>query len=140
MANSMASYEIIDEPKVGAKHWLIMNPVIILFVAILLPLVWEPPLLGRFWMPFIWLMVNSYLLGSPSFTKECIYSISSIALIFSVIFFAAPVLHNIFQTDSIYAYVRLLLQSILFVFLYIIVFTQSPPYEIYQYMHDGDAK
>jgi hypothetical protein len=128
------TYHIIDEPNFGPHHKLIVNPLIILIVSIFLPLVWVPPFMGKFWMPFVWLVVNSYLLGSSTFWKECLISIGSAITLLTMFFVLMMVIASDVEIKSAVPYIRLGLQTTLFLFLYLVVFMQMKSYSIYKYI------
>lgn len=132
----MSSYHIIDEPKVKMTQHLIVNPVAILLAAMLVPIFVSIPLYGKFWLPFIWLMVNGYLLGSPTFWRECIYSIVGIlAIVSTFIGYGYGIkIDFISSPNSLAPYLRVLVNAIYFIALYLVVFTQMVPFSIYQYV------
>lgn len=132
----MTSYRIIDEPKVKMAQQLIVNPIAILLAAILVPIFVNIPLYGKFWLPFIWLIMNSYFLGSPTFWRECAYSIVGMLAIAAVFigFGYGIKIDVITSPNSLAPYVRVLVNALYFIALYLIVFTQSVPFSIYQYV------
>lgn len=135
----MSQYQIIDEPKVKPQQHLIVNPIIILLVGILMPLVWTPPFYGRVWIPLVWIVINGYLLGSPTFKSEVI-----IAILGGIFWFALPysmvfILMTIGQHELVNVsvpYLRIANNGIFFLTLYLIVFRQSIPYELFCYFKD----
>ena len=131
---SKTGYHIVDEPNFGTHHKLIVNPLLILFVSIFLPIIWMPPFMGKFWMPFVWLIVNSYLLGSPTFWKECLLSIGSAVTLIAVLFVSLMVVKSNVGIEHVGPYLRLGMQATLFLFLYLVVFMQMKPYSIYEYI------
>ena len=132
----MTSYRIIDEPKVNMAQQLIVNPIAILLAAILVPIVVTIPFYGKFWLPFIWLMLNSYFLGSPTFWRECFYSILGVlAIAAAFIGFGYGIkIDAISSPNSLAPYIRVLVNAIYFITLYVVVFTQSVPFSIYEYV------
>ncbi|MDZ7904263.1 MAG: hypothetical protein U5L01_17805 [Rheinheimera sp.] len=48
----MTSYRIIDEPRLKKSQQLIVDPTLIFFAAMLVPMLVEIPLWGKFWLPF----------------------------------------------------------------------------------------
>ncbi len=135
----MSDYFIIDEPKYKLAHRFVVNPVGILLAAMILPLVFPKiPLYGKFWLPFVWLMLNGYWLGSPSFWRELVYAIGGLAIV-AVLFFAFG--YGI-KTELITApntaapYLRVLVNGIFFAALYCVVLTQSVPFAIYEYVKE----
>ena len=81
------TYQIIDEPQSRpALEMIIINPLAILFAAMIVPLFWNPPLQGRLWMPFLWLAINSYALGSATFRKEMLSIVIGLALVVLILF------------------------------------------------------
>lgn len=137
----MSSYQIIDEPKVRGREHLIVNPIIILFVAIFLPLIWMPPYFGRWWMPLVWLGINGYLLGSSTLKKEIVTSIVGVVLMvglfFTFVFFKSA--EPFKQFESYYRYMFIILNGLFFLILYLVVFRQSVAFEIYSYIKEGRA-
>ncbi len=131
----MSYYHIIDEPKIKQSENLIVDPVIILLVAIFLPLFWAPPYFGRWWLPFLWLAVNGYLMGSPTLKKEIAISVIGIISLFGLmeLFIHISKLEPFNQLKSLAQYVRIILNGAFFLILYLVVFKQSIPYEIYSY-------
>ncbi len=135
----MDNYHIIDEPKIKLSDGLIVNPLIILFAAILIPLIWNPPLLGRLWMPFVWLIANSYFLGSPTFKREVVISILGILAMVGL-FFVFGFLKTIepfHGMKSFFQYMMIFLNGTFFFVLYQVVFRQSVPYEIFSYLKES---
>jgi hypothetical protein len=134
----MNYYHIIDEPKIKKSENLIMSPIIILFVAIFLPVFWNPPFMGRWWIPFLWLAFNGYLLGSPTLKKEIAISVIGILSLFGLLelFIYISEIEPFNQLKSLAQYVRIILNGVFFFILYIVVFKQTVPYDIYTYMRE----
>lgn len=132
----MASYRIIDEPKVKITQQLIVNPIAVLLAAILVPMFTDIPLYGKFWLPFAWLIINSYLLGSPTFWRELFYSTMGLLVIAATfIGFGYGIKVNAITSPNILApYLRVLVNALYFIALYLVVFTQSVPFSIYEYV------
>lgn len=130
------NYAIIDEPKATALSYLVQNPVIILFAAIIIPLFLSLPYLGRYWMPFVWLLVNGYAMGSSTWKKEWIIAIAGIVVMFLIIFGSAFI--TVIDPELIRPYLRIALNATLFLTLYYAVFTQSGSYELFAYMREDD--
>ena len=139
----MARYQIIDEPQ--TKPWgenLVVNPIIILLAAMLVPLIWNPPALGRFWMPCVWLILNGYALGSATLAREMGY----IALGTLGWFMVVPLTRMIVSTgvvtlpiQDVYDYVVIVQFGIFFLTLYLVVFQQSRSYHLFKYIR-GDNR
>ncbi len=134
----MARYEIIDEPH--AKPWgerLILDPAIILFAAIIIPLFLPLPLYGRFWIPMLWLVLNGYALGSSTFGKEIatlvVGAVVWLALLYGVSYLSATESLDL-PSEAIGRYMRILLFGVYFLTLYVVVFRQSRSYELYKYI------
>ena len=135
----MSVYQIIDEPKTRAQDFLICNPLLILLIGVFLPIFWNPPFNGRIWGPFLWLAVNGFLLGSPTFKKELGLAILAVVCWYSVVYgFGFFIAFNSLmdQVDLIAPYVRILNQALFFLFLYLVVFLQSTPFSIYEYLKE----
>ncbi len=132
----MSAYEIIDEPKVKKSEHLIVNPIMVLFVAIFLPLFWMPPYFGRWWLPLVWLTVNGYLLGSPSLIKEIMISIVGLLFVFGLLegFIYISQIEPFVNFNSLPQYASITLNGAFFFILYLVVFKQSVPYGIYVYL------
>lgn len=131
-------YRIIDEPKVRAAESLIVNPLVILLVAIFLPFLWTPPLMGRYWMPFAWIVINGFFLGSPTFWKE--FLISSAALLAMVGLFFSLAVFKPENASAIYPYFNIALSAVFFLFLYIVVFIQMTSWSIHEYIRESQRK
>ncbi|GGY83344.1 hypothetical protein GCM10011613_30290 [Cellvibrio zantedeschiae] len=132
----MSTYRIIDEPKVKIDQQLIVNPVVILFAAMLVPLFVTIPFHGKFWLPFIWLIMNAYFLGSPTFWREFCYSLIGLFAIAGVfIGFGYGIKTEVITSPNKLApYMRVLVNAIYFIALYLVVFTQSVPFSVYEYV------
>ncbi len=132
----MTGYRIIDEPKLKMDQHLIVNPVAIMLAAMLVPIFVNIPLYGKFWLPFVWLMFNGYLLGSPTFWRECFYSIFGVFAIAAVFigFGYGIKIDAITSPNSLAPYMRVLVNALYFIALYLVVFTQSVPFSIYEYV------
>ena len=133
----MARYQIIDEPR--SKPWaerIIIEPTLILFAAILVPLIWNPPLFGRFWMPLLWLLANGYALGSSTLGKEVATSLVGILALYGIFILASFVMRNGvlgLANEDIFPYLRLVLFGVFFWTMYLIVMRQSVSYQLYKY-------
>lgn len=131
-------YRIIDEPKVRAAETLIVNPLVILLAGIFLPLLWEPPFMGRFWIPFAWVIANGFLLGSPSFLKELLISVA--ALLSMMGLFASLAIFKPENANALYPYFNIALSGVFFLFLYTVVFIQMTPWSIHEYIRESQRK
>ncbi len=134
----MSAYHIIDEPKPSLYRSLVVDPIVILFSALLIPIFFELPLYGRFWMPLAWIVFNGFLLGSPSKMKETLIAIVGCLTFFamhSALIYLSTI--NIDMARSVVPYYQIIIQGALFFTLYLIVFYQSPPYAIHQYIKDN---
>ena len=133
------SYQIIDEPRV--RTWgehIIVHPILILFVSIFIPLFITLPFYGRFWMPFAWLALNSFALGSATLKREVITCVLSVVALIGVTFSAGLLLQYIDAAPEIVApYYRIALMGVLFFAIYLVVYPQERSYEIYQYLRSG---
>lgn len=129
-------YAIIDEPKIKFLEHLIVNPIIILFAAMLIPMLIQIPYYGRWWLPFAWLTFNGFILGSPTLIREIFYSTICIILLAGMYY----LMYHLMQTRinfefSIFKYIIIIMYGILFLFMYLVVFLQSAPYQIIQYVN-----
>ncbi|MCF6299961.1 MAG: hypothetical protein L3J52_02415 [Proteobacteria bacterium] len=137
MANNK-QYIIVDEPKVKFFENLIVNPVVILFAAMIVPMLFNIPFYGRWWLPFVWLIFNGIALGSPTLKKEIVYVLFGLLVLlgfFLLIGFLAQ--QNIQSRFSIFDYLIIVMYGMFFLFLYLVVFLQDAPYQIYQYVKEG---
>lgn len=130
-----SQYKIVDEPKPSFHHWLIVNPVVILFAAILVPIFMELPYSGKFWMPFLWLVINSMLLGSATKFMEIFLSIIGVLMIAALIGITLMVFReNPELARSLMPYLRILANAMLFLMLYVVVLKQSESYGVFDYL------
>lgn len=130
-------YTIIDEPKAKYFEHLIVNPIIILFAAMIIPLLIKVPFFGRWWLPFVWLVFNGIILGSPTIKKEILYSVLGLLVLTGIFFLVDYILQsNIQSSFSIFRYIVIIMYGIFFLFMYLVVFLQNSPYQIYQYVKD----
>ena len=137
----MSEYTIVDEPRVSKSNYLIVNPIIILFAAIFVPLFISIPYLGRIWIPATWLVINSFLLGSSTRRKETLLAVVAVIIWFAIAFKSFFVYELISDNHNFklwVPYIRILLQGIFFFFLLYIVSIQSTAYGIYQYLAKKD--
>ena len=133
----MSSYQIIDEPKPSAYDSLIADPTVILFAALLVPLFVDLPFYGRVWLPLLWAVANGFLLGSPTKIKESVIAIGGALLLAALIVSLAYLANtNVELMRSVAPYFRITIQGVLFFTLYLIVFYQSVPYSIHQYVKE----
>ncbi len=131
----MKNYKIIDEPKVKHLEKLIVHPVIILFAAMIVPMFVAIPYFGRFWIPFVWLIFNGIILGSPTIKKEIAYAILGLASLIGTYYLGVHYYVSLENTKiSVISYLRIFMTGIFFLFMYLIVFLQEAPYQIYQYI------
>lgn len=133
------SYHIIDEPNVKPLEKLIVNPLVIFFVAIFLPFLWDPPFFGRVWIPLVWILFNGYLLGSPSILKEAAIAVIGFGVWYKFFYGGAVALYFLgfgHYLDAAVPYLLILKQGVFFLLLYLLVFMQSPAYEIYNYTRE----
>ena len=131
------NYQIIDEPKPSRWSKFIVSPIAILLVSMLLPMMWSPPWGGRYWMPLVWLVANGLLLGSASWRKETMYCIagglSMLACVYGSLFYFQNY-HPELLRQAV-PYILIALNGLLFLSLYLVVFTQATSYNLYQYIH-----
>ena len=133
----MSAYKIIDEPKPTIYSNFVVNPILILFASILLPLFFTLPWYGRFWMPLVWIVLNGFLLGSPTRIKETVIAIAG-CIFFALLYNAVVYLAETDPTaaNMVIPYYRILNQGAIFFVLYLIVFYQSAPYAIHEYLKE----
>ncbi|MDJ0758438.1 MAG: hypothetical protein QNJ19_03525 [Woeseiaceae bacterium] len=137
----MERYRIIDEPR--SKPWgekLIVDPTIILLAAILVPLFWNPPYFGRFWLPALWLIINGYALGSSTLGKEIATIVGGLFLAWAVLWLTSVVrkANPDLSIEAFLPYTRLLLFGVFFLTLYLVVFKQGRSYQLFKYVRGGD--
>jgi hypothetical protein len=138
----MQSYKIVDEPGAGRWQHIIVNPHGILLVAIMLPFFWRPPLMGQVWMPLLWVGLNGVFLGSPTLRREFAVIAGGVAMYVATLAAAVYVRNHgdLAEPDRIWPYVRILLQAVFFITLYLVVFMQSAPYAIHEYVKEQAAR
>ena len=132
----MSHYHIIDEPKPKRHERFIVDPLGIFFVSVFVPLFWMPPLLGKFWIPIIWLLANSYLLGSPTFRKEIVIAVLGCLSFVGVWLSIGFITQNKEQLTTIVPYIKVLTQAVFFFTLYMIVFQQAGSFAIHEYVKE----
>jgi hypothetical protein len=133
------TYQIIDEPKPGKREQLVVDPTVILFLSIFIPLFWSPPLNGRFWIPFVWILANGWFMGSPTLRKEIGIALLTILAMVMLPFLSATVLETLalgISMADVVPYLRIVLFGMFFLGLYYIVFIQSVPYSIIKYLRE----
>ncbi|WGZ94781.1 MAG: hypothetical protein QJT81_01955 [Candidatus Thiothrix putei] len=136
MANKNSAYVIIDENKPSPLSHFVVNPVVILFAAILVPLFWMPPLWGEFWLPLVWLLFNGYALGSAHWKKEWMICITGAISLFLLVFGASYfILINNWHGGI--PYLRIAINAVLFLTLYYAVFTQNASYALFTYLKEN---
>ena len=124
------TYQIIDEPKQRKADYLIVPPILILLASIFLPYYIAP----------IWLLVNSYLLGSPTFRRELIIIIVG-SLLLAV--FALGSVYLLQQQgeellERFSPYIRLTSRAGYFFMLYWVIALQNAPYELFNYIREAN--
>ena len=137
----MSSYQVIDEPKPTIYDSFVVNPVVILFASLLIPLFIDLPAFGRYWMPLLWITVNSFLMGSPTKMKELMISllgfIAFVALLAVMLYLLNT---NVELSSFVTPYFRIGSQAIVFFTLYLIVYYQSTPYLILEYVKEQNKE
>lgn len=137
MENKSKTYIIIDEPKVKFLEKAIVNPVIILFAAMIVPMFTKIPYFGRWWLPFVWLVFNGIILGSPTLKKEISYSVIGLLILTAFFYGIFYIVEQQLQFDfSIIEYLFIFMYGLFFLFMYFVVFLQEAPYQIYQYIKE----
>lgn len=134
-------YRIVDEPNPRRFDALIINPLFIFLAAIAVPIFFPVPFVIKIIAPVIWLLLNSFFLGSPSFWKECLAGLIGVASIFGVLwawaYFVAMVDFNHSKFGNGMQYVPILTQAGLILTLFCVVSMQSKPFAIRQYLKAG---
>ena len=114
---------------------------VILFAALLIPIFIDLPAFGRYWMPLAWITLNGFLMGSPTKVKELIIAvlgaIAFIALLSGMLYLSGT---NEELSKFLAPYFRIGSQAILFFTLYLIVFYQSTPYSIFEYVQEQNKE
>ena len=137
MENNSKDYFIIDEPKVKFLEKAIVNPVIILFAAMIVPMFTHIPYFGRWWLPFVWLVFNGIILGSPTLKKEILYSVIGLVTLAALFYLVFYIIEQNFHFNfSVIDYLLIIMYGIFFLFMYLVVFLQEAPYQIYQYIKE----
>ena len=133
----MSSYQIIDEPKPTVYQNLVVNPVVVLFAALLVPIFINLPFYGRLWMPLVWGVLNGMLMGSPTKTKELVIAIAGGVVMVGLFFLAVYLAETYTEIgNKFFPYIRTIIQGVLFFTLYLIVFYQMTPYSILEYIKE----
>ena len=141
MASNESGYIIVDEPKVRALAAFVLPPMVILFASIFLPIFWQPPAMGQYWLPLVWIFFNGYILGSSTLKKEIL--VGSLGLLvmsaqfMGFLYYISLETHP-FPVDVVGPYLRICLNATLFLTLYFVVFTQTTSFELYEYMKEND--
>ena len=131
----MSSYQIIDEPKPSVYQNLAVNPVVILFATLLIPIFINLPFYGRFWMPLVWIVLNGMFMGSPTKIKELVIAIVGVVIMVMLFFLTIHVAETYTEIGGkVFPYFRIIVQGVLFFTLYLIVFYQMTPYSIIEYI------
>lgn len=122
------TYQIIDEPKTKAANYLIVPPYLILLAAIFLPLYIGP----------LWLIINGYLLGSPTFKKELLIIMFG-TLVMTAAFLGFGHLVQTLgeeQMAPFASYFKILSRGLYFFLMYWVIALQNAPYELYSYIKE----
>lgn len=135
----MTGYRIIDEPKATKGQQLVVSPMLILLAAIVAPLLLKLPEYGQYWLPFAWLILNGYWLGSPTLWRECLYAVLGLGAVAGMIigFNYSAVNGYMVDPDRFLPYLRVAINAVQFIALYMVVFTQLVPFSVYQYVKQG---
>ena len=141
MASDESDYIIVDEPKARALAAFVLPPLVILLASILLPLFWQPPAMGKYWLPLVWIFFNGYVLGSSTLKKE--FAVGFLGLLVMLAQFMGFLYYinleaHPFPVDVVGPYLRICLNATLFLTLYFVVFTQTASFELYKYMKEND--
>ena len=139
----MDRYSIIDEPTV--RPWgerIVVDPVLILFAAILVPFFWNPPAFGRFWLGPLWLLINGIALGSATLTKE-IVALAVGAAVWLGLFFGTVAAINAsllpFESGDIWEYVVIGLYGVLFFTMLFVLNLQARSHALFVYIRRGQV-
>ena len=137
----MNRYAIIDEPTV--RPWgerIVVDPVLILLAAILVPFFWEPPAFGRFWLGPLWLLINGVALGSASLGKEIIALVVG-AGVWLGLFFGTIATINAgllpYDGRDIWEYVVIALFAVLFFTMLFVINLQARSHALFVYVRGG---
>ena len=139
----MNRYSIIDEPQV--RPWgerIVVDPILILLAAILVPFFWDPPAFGRFWMGPLWLLINGVALGSATLDKE-IKALVTGAVVWLGLFFGTAATINAgllpFEGRDIWEYVVISLFAVLFFTMLYVINLQARSHALFVYVR-GDSR
>ncbi|MCV6622884.1 MAG: hypothetical protein OIF51_14160 [Cellvibrionaceae bacterium] len=127
----MSSYKLIDEPSPSLMSNLIVSPVLILLIGIFGPLLYTPPMFGRYWLPLLWFIANSFFLGSPTRLKEVAIALAGGTAILAL--FWAP-----WPNPNYFPYARILISAVLFFTMYMLSNLQSAPFELHEYLKEHE--
>lgn len=134
----MPSYSIIDEPKQHQLNAFIVNPIIILFASMLVPIFINLPYYGRIWMPALWLIINSLLLKSASRTKEIGVALLAVIVWFFIIYGIWDLVY-LHANDNTFRhtipYLKIFSQAVFYFCLIYAASLQSTSYSLYEYIN-----
>lgn len=137
----MNRYTIIDEPQV--RPWgerIVVDPIIILLAAILVPLFWNPPALGRFWLGPLWLLINGIALGSATLGKE-VTALAVGAVVWLGLFFGTIVAISAgllpYEASDVWEYVVISLFAVLFFTMLFVINLQARSHALFVYVRGG---
>ncbi|WP_087023202.1 hypothetical protein [Thaumasiovibrio subtropicus] len=139
MESKTPRYHIIDEPKATKWDFLVMNPMVIIFATMIVPIIWAPPFAGRYWVPLVWICVNGYIMGSATFKREVVTCLVGCLALLAVFIGFAQIPHEVIENTTIgwFNYLRLALNTILFLTLLLAAFSQMKSFSLFQYIGEG---
>lgn len=131
------TYDIIDEPKPHLLAKLVVNPTFILLAAIILPFVFSLTTYLRFGLPFGWVILNAFWMGSPARWKTVVIASIGYALTIALPYIAVFIILFFNLRDYLnitIPYIHIAIQALFFFTLYWLVFTQQSAYGIHEYL------
>lgn len=121
----MNTYQIMDEPRVSKLSKLTVDPMWPLFSF----------MLGGALFSWIWSLINSFALNSPSRNKE-ITTVFIALCIFALLYLGFGILYAKGYLDGINTqYIRMAIVSIELIFCYRIFLMQRESFDVYEYFN-----
>jgi hypothetical protein len=135
----VAEYRIIDEPRPRTAERLIVDPTVILFAAMLVPILSPWLYLFSWSVPLLWWAFNCWLLRSPNWRRE------AMAMSLAVVGVVALIVLTLHLSDygwfadprRIWSYSFILQTAVFFGGLYYAVFQQANAYAIFVHVRRG---
>ena len=135
----MTEYRIIDEPRPRAAEGLIVDPIVILFAAIFVPMLSRWLHLFSWSIPLLWWAFNCWLLRSPNWRREAMAMSLAVLGVIAVIMLTVNLSAFGWFEDPhrIWRYSFILQTAVFFGGLYYAVFQQATAYAIFVHVRRG---